>query len=275
MNQHNLASALLTICQQASAEILKVYQRDDFSIAAKEDQSPVTAADLAAHHVIQTGLSDLTPEIPQLSEEDADLTYQQRKDWQQFWCIDPLDGTKEFINRNDEFTINIALIENNRPVFGIIYVPVGGVAYWGGNEIGAWKQEDGRAPAQIRSRPLGKDLIVASSRRHGQEANENLIHPISDQFSQIIYKNMGSSLKMCLIAEGVVDFYPRLYPTSEWDTAAAQAILEASGGRLVNADTLEDLSYNLRESLENPFFFAYGDPQFPLEVIHNNLKIGQ
>ncbi|WP_415886204.1 3'(2'),5'-bisphosphate nucleotidase CysQ [Neptuniibacter sp. QD37_6] len=274
MNQHDLASALLCICQQASAEILKVYQRDDFSIAAKEDHSPVTAADLAAHQVIRAGLSDLTPEIPQLSEEDTELTYQKRKVWQQFWCIDPLDGTKEFINRNDEFTINIALIENNRPIFGIIYVPVSGVAYWGGNEIGAWKQEEGRAPAQIRSRPLGKDLIVASSRRHGQEANENLMLPIAKQFSQISHRGMGSSLKMCLIAEGIADFYPRLYPTSEWDTAAAQAILEAAGGRLVNAETLEGLTYNLRESLENPYFFACGDPQFPLEVLRNHLASG-
>ncbi|WP_415882795.1 3'(2'),5'-bisphosphate nucleotidase CysQ [Neptuniibacter sp. QD34_54] len=271
MNQHDLASALLSICQQASAEILKVYQRDDFSIAAKADHSPVTAADLAAHQVIQTGLCDLTPEIPQLSEEDTELTYQQRKVWQKFWCIDPLDGTKEFINRNDEFTINISLIENNRPIFGIIYVPVSTVAYWGGNEIGAWKQENGQAPAQIRSRPLGKELIVASSRRHGQEVNENLILPIAKQFSQISHRGMGSSLKMCLIAEGMADFYPRLYPTSEWDTAAAQAILEAAGGRLVNAKTLEGLTYNLRESLENPYFFACGDPQFPLEVLRNHL----
>lgn len=267
MDQQKLAHALLSICHQAGQAILEVYQQDDFSVRSKQDRSPVTAADLAAHKIIQQGLTELTPEIAQLSEEDTERTFAERQNWQRFWCIDPLDGTKEFINRNDEFTVNIALIEDGSPIFGMIYVPVSGIAYWGGNKIGAWKQMADQPPAQIRSRPLGKELIVASSRRHGQEANESLIHPLANHFRRITHKGMGSSLKMCLIAEGLADFYPRLHPTSEWDTAAAQAIIEAAGGRLVNAHTLQALTYNQRESLVNPFFFVCGDPQFPLELL--------
>lgn len=146
-------------------------------------------------------------------------------------------------------------------------MPLTGTAYWGSLELGAWKQKTGEPAAQIRSRPLGDELVVAASRRHGQEANANLLKPIQDRFRLVENLGIGSSLKMCLIAEGRADFYPRLFPTSEWDTAAAQAIVEAAGGRLVNARNLQPLTYNARESLENPYFFACGDPQFPLEEL--------
>jgi len=266
-NHQQLIDALYKICQQAAVAIMDVYQRDDFSIQEKQDHSPVTQADLAAHEIITQGLTELTPDIPQLSEEDTSVTFTQRQQWQKFWCIDPLDGTKEFINRNDEFTINIALIENNRPILGIIYIPVTKVAYWGSIELGACKLEHGEQAVHIRSRPMTENLIVAASRRHGQDANANLLKPIEHHFKHIRNKGMGSSLKMCLIAEGAADFYPRLFPTSEWDTAAAQAIVEAAGGKLVNASSLEPLRYNQRESLENPYFYVCGDPQFPLEEI--------
>lgn len=268
MKDHQqLIDQLLTICKRASDAIMQVYQLSDFNIQSKQDQSPVTAADLAAHEIIRQGLQELTPDIPQLSEEDCELSAEQRRQWPLFWCIDPLDGTKEFIQRNDEFTINIALIQDHQPVLGIIYVPVTQIAYWGSEQLGAWKQKGDEAPARIRSRPLGQELVVAASRRHGIAENANLLKPIEHQFRQVNSYGIGSSLKMCLIAEGVADFYPRLFPTSEWDTAAAQAILEAAGGRLVNASNLRPLSYNHRDSLENPFFYACGDPQFPLEEI--------
>lgn len=266
-DQKTLAARLLHICELASAAILEIYQNADLQIQKKADNSPVTQADMAAHEIIKSALLELTPDIPQLSEEDASVAFSQRKLWPKFWCIDPLDGTKEFIHRNDEFTINIALIENHRPVLGIVYVPVTGTAYWGGTQVGAWKQCKGAAPVHIRSRPLGEKLVITASRRHGQEKNDKLLQPLSRHFRQISNKGVGSSLKMCLIAEGLADFYPRLFPTSEWDTAAGQAVVEAAGGRFVNASNLEPLTYNQKESLENPFFYVCGDPQFPLEEI--------
>lgn len=266
-DQKTLIAGLLNICEQASSAILDVYQSADVKVQEKSDNSPVTQADLAAHEIIKNALLELTPNIPQLSEEDSNITFNQRQDWSKFWCIDPLDGTKEFINRNDEFTINIALIENHQPVLGIVYVPVTDTAYWGGTKIGAWKKTKGMNPVHIRSRPLGKKLVVTASRRHGQDKNDKVLKPILHHFRQISSKGIGSSLKMCLIAEGLADFYPRLFPTSEWDTAAGQAVVEAAGGRLVNAANLEPLTYNEKESLENPFFYVCGDPQFPLEEI--------
>ncbi len=268
MTDHKqLIQSLLPICEQASQAIMAVYENDDFSIQHKQDDSPVTAADMAAHRVIKQGLDALTPSIPQLSEEDASIPFDKRKQWDSFWCIDPLDGTKEFIQRNDEFTINIALIKDHRPILGIIYVPVTKTAYWGSTDLGAWKQVNNRPAAQIRSRPLTQELIIAASRRHGQEANEDLLKSIHHHFNKVKNRGIGSSLKMCLIAEGIADFYPRLFPTSEWDTAAAQAIVEAAGGRLVDANNLCPLTYNQKESLINPYFYVCGDPQFPLEEI--------
>lgn len=268
MEDHSiLIKSLLNICEQASTAILDVYQSEDFEVESKDDNSPVTKADLAAHNIIKAGLTNLTPDIPQLSEEDTPQSFQQRRSWTHYWCIDPLDGTKEFLQQNDEFTINIALIKKHQPVLGIIYIPVTGTAYWGSKQLGAWKKQKGHNPVHIRSKPLGENLIVAASRRHGIEENENLLKPIETQFKQIRSKGIGSSLKMCLIAEGLADFYPRLFPTSEWDTAASQAILEAAGGRLVNANSLEPLRYNQKSSLTNPNFFACGDPQFPLEEL--------
>ena len=267
MNHKKLIKSLLPLCEQASEAIMQIYTSKDFAIRIKQDCSPVTKADLAAHDIIQKGLLDLTPEIPQLSEEDESTTFKQRQQWDRFWCIDPLDGTKEFIQQNGEFTINIALIEHHQPVLGIIYVPTTKTAYWGSTQLPAHKQINGQRSAQIRSRPLGQELIIAASRRHGQTRNDALLKPLYKYFRRVHNQAVGSSLKMCLIAEGVADFYPRLFPTSEWDTAAAQAIVEAAGGRLVNATSLQPLAYNEQESLENPFFYVCGDPQFPLEEV--------
>lgn len=267
MNNQILIKSLLQTCKQAADAILAIYHQSDFSIENKADDSPLTQADIASHRIISDALNTLTPDIPQLSEEVCDLSYEERSQWQRYWCIDPLDGTKEFIQRNGEFTINIALIEQGKPVLGIIYAPVTSTAYWGSTDLGAWKQTEHSQPIQIRSRPLGKQLIVIGSRRHGRDKGENLLYPIQQRFDHITTKAMGSSLKMCLIAEGTADFYPRLFPTSEWDTAAAQAIVEAAGGSLVAANTLTPLTYNQRSTLINPDFFVCGDPQFPLEEL--------
>jgi len=256
---------LKQICQQAGDAIMQVYSRDDFGIQRKGDDSPLTEADLAAQRIIDQGLKALTPEIPQLSEESGEEAFQQRRQWQRFWCIDPLDGTKEFINRNDEFTVNIALIEDGQPRFGIIHMPVTGTTYWGSPDQGAWKQERDAVAQPIRCQQLGDTLTLIASRRHGQEKTEALLAGLKDQFRDIAEVNIGSSLKMCLIAEGKADLYPRLHPTSEWDTAAAQAIVEGAGGRLLHAHSLQPLRYNQRDSLINPWFLVMGDPAFPLE----------
>lgn len=254
---------LKQISRDAGQAILDIYQRDDFDIQHKGDNSPLTAADLAAHQIIEQGLSALTPEWPQLSEEAADIPFSTRQHWQRYWCIDPLDGTKEFINRNGEFTVNIALIDQHQPVFGIIYVPVSDELYWG-DRNGAWKQTGQNNAERIHCRVLGEQLTLIASRRHGQKKNDALLGPLVGRFNKVNTVNKGSSVKMCLIAEGQADIYPRLFPTSEWDTAASQAIIEAAGGQLVDAHTLHPLRYNLSDSLENPWFIVIGDPAFPL-----------
>ena len=258
---------LRKICLDAGDAIMDVYQRDDFDIQAKGDDSPVTAADLAAHRIIEQGLSQLNPTIPQLSEEADDISFSVRQHWDLFWCIDPLDGTKEFIRRNDEFTVNIALIQSGQPILGIIHLPTSKETWWGGPRIGAWKQEANGNVRAIQSRSLGDTLIVTASRRHGQEQNDRLLVKLASRFNNVESLASGSSLKMCLIAEGKADLYPRLFPTSEWDTAAAQAIVEAAGGKLVHAENLQPLKYNQQESLINPFFYVVGDPDFPLHAL--------
>ena len=262
-----LIKSLLQTCKQAADAILAIYQQGDLSVEHKSDDSPLTQADLASHRIINAALNSLTPDIAQLSEEACDIPFAERSQWPRYWCIDPLDGTKEFIQGNGEFTINIALIEHGQPILGIIYTPATHTAYWGSVEFGAWKQNHGEQPIQIRSRPLAQQLTVIGSRRHVSDSGENLLQPIEQRFEHIATKEMGSSLKMCLIAEGAADFYPRLFPTSEWDTAAAQAIVEAAGGILVAAKTLTPLTYNQRPSLINPDFVVCGDPQFPLEEL--------
>lgn len=267
MDTSLLVPDLIRISEEAGTAIMEVYQRPDFDIETKHDDSPVTAADLAAHQIIADGLNRLNPTIPQLSEEASEISFANRRHWPLYWCIDPLDGTKEFIRRNGEFTVNIALIENGNPLFGVIHLPAHGITYWGGQRIGAWKQEADGTVHSIRSRPLGRELVVTASRRHGQERNAQLMSDLSTRFDRVTSLASGSSWKMCLIAEGKADFYPRLFPTSEWDTAAAQAIVEAAGGVLVDVARLEPLRYNQRKSLENPSFYVAGDPDFPLQML--------
>lgn len=261
-----LINPLLTISRQAGQAIMQVYQRDDFGIREKADNSPLTEADLAAHRVIHRALKQLTPGIQQLSEEDASISFAERSQWQRYWLIDPLDGTKEFIRRNDEFTVNIALIEHNRPILGVIYLPVKNVIYYGGTELGAWKQLGSGPAQQIHCRKLNTSLTVLTSRRHKNDRDQPILNRLPQHFNTVTTENYGSSLKMCRIAEGKADFYPRLYPTCEWDTAAAQAIVEAAGGLIIDTD-LKPLRYNQKDSLLNPDFFVIGDPKFPSKLL--------
>lgn len=252
-----LLEPLSVIARDAGDAILTVYEGDDLRVDTKDDRSPITAADRAAHRLIEARLSALTPEIPVFSEESGGIDYERRRDWQRFWLVDPLDGTKEFINRNGEFTVNIALIEAGRPVLGVVHVPVTGVTYLGGEGIGAFKQENGlRRTIRCRARRL--PVIMVASRRHGAEQVAALETLIAERLGPVEKTSMGSSLKLCLVAEGVADIYPRLAPTSEWDTAAAHAVVNAAGGRVVNT-AFEPLVYNKPDIL-NPHFLVLGQP---------------
>jgi len=258
---------VITISRKAGQRILDIYEKEDIKITQKSDDSPLTQADMASHQVIVTWLQQLTPWIPTLSEESDELSYEVRSRWQTYWLVDPLDGTKEFINRNGEFTVNIALIHDGIPVLGVVYVPIKEELYVGVQKISdsgspgfAFKQSRDLSPEIIRVRQLktsGK-LTVVASRRHGSEALQDTLKKLKQEFAVVDTINMGSSLKICLVAEGTADIYPRLAPTCEWDTAAAQAIVEAAGGLLVDSE-FNVLRYNTKENLLNPFFYVIGD----------------
>ena len=244
----------LEVAKEAGREILEIYEAG-FSVEHKGDKTPLTEADMAAHQVIETGLSVLSPNIPVLTEESADIPYAVRSGWKRYWLVDPLDGTKEFIKRNGEFTINIALIDGDRAVLGIVYAPVLGVSYFACRGHGAFKREAMNEALPIRAKTWqGGRVIVAGSRSHQGKALERFLGNLGDY--ELVLK--GSALKSCLVAEGRADIYARLGPTSEWDTAAAQCILEEAGGHLTNT-RMQPLRYNTKDSLLNPHFFAYGD----------------
>ncbi|MGA9573402.1 MAG: 3'(2'),5'-bisphosphate nucleotidase CysQ [Lysobacterales bacterium] len=245
---------LVDISRRAGLKILDWYD-GDMGITIKADDSPLTRADLASHELIKDELSKRWPEIPILSEESADIPWETRRNWQQYWLVDPLDGTKEFINRNGEFTVNIALVRNHRPVTGIVHVPVTDTTYFGSRDLGAWCQQGNAQATVIRiRRPAARPPVIVGSRSH---ANPELSKQL-DRLGEHELTSMGSSLKFCLIAEGMADFYPRLGPTSEWDTAAAQAVVEAAGGQVVKIDGTP-LEYNRKEAYLNPHFFVFGD----------------
>ena len=210
---------------------------------------------MAAHHTIIAGLQALTPSLPILSEEEADIPFTERSGWRSYWLVDPLDGTREFIKRNGEFTVNIALIEDHQPILGVIYVPVSGVSYFACRDEGAYRLEPGGKARAVHVRAWrGGHIIVAGSRSH----NDQRFVRFLAQFDDYTIISMGSSLKSCLVAEGKADVYVRLGPTSEWDTAAAQCIVEEAGGKILDT-TMQPLRYNTKESLLNPFFIVCGD----------------
>lgn len=243
-------SALEPIARAAGDAILTIY-RQPFAVEFKQDESPFTAADQGAHEVIVQALTRLTPDIPVLSEESDAETMQARLGWSRYWLVDPLDGTKEFVSRNGEFTVNIALIEEGRPVWGLVYAPVLDRLWYGGKGMGACRVADGKREAiQTLPHQEGAPWRVVGSRNHLSQETLDYLAP----FGEIELVSMGSSLKFCIIAEGGAELYPRLAPTCEWDTAAAQAVLEGAGGSVTQLDG-SALAYNKPDIL-NPWFVA-------------------
>ncbi len=254
----DLHSQIIDIACEAGEKILEIYA-DESSFAhvdMKADDSPLTLADQAAHNQIAKRLAEVSPEIPLLSEEGKSIDYEERKSWNRFWLVDPLDGTKEFIKRNGEFTVNIALIEGGETVFGVVHVPVTNTTYYGGKTMGAFVKRGAEeaTPIEVSSFSMQQEgLRLVVSRSHMSPEVEAYVQ----QFPQPEMVSMGSSLKFMLVAEGSADIYPRLAPTMEWDTAAAQAILEAAGGSVIDQETQQALIYN-KEILRNPYFIAFG-----------------
>ncbi len=262
---------LLRISHEAGTAILEVYN-SDFAVEQKDDKSPLTLADRRSHEIIACQLASLPAcQLPLLSEEGRNISYDERKSWDMFWLVDPLDGTKEFVKRNGEFTVNIALIQNGRPLLGVIYVPVKNIFYFASEGLGSYKFELSNAvvPASIEgllnisSRlpiahcplPSASLITVIGSRSHMSPETEQFINDLKTRHEKVDFLAAGSSLKFCLIAEGKADVYPRFGPTMEWDTAAGQAIVEQAGGRVLRADSREPLSYN-KENLLNPSFIV-------------------
>ncbi|MDN3510703.1 MAG: 3'(2'),5'-bisphosphate nucleotidase CysQ [Candidatus Jettenia sp.] len=290
----NLIAALLA-AKEAGDAILEVYN-SNFSVEKKEDNSPLTIADKRSHEIIAKHVSQLTNQKAYitghiLSEEGKDIPYEERKNWEYFWLIDPLDGTKEFIKRNGEFTVNIALIHNGKPVLGIIYAPVLKVFYFAAEDIGAYKLSDyddvahgqkiniaNRESIEILKKisqklPIIKGspsftnntlpITIVASRSHLSKETEDYIHAVKQEYGEMELVTIGSSLKFCLIAEGKANIYPRFGPTMEWDTAAGQAIVEGAGGKVMEFQTDMSLNYN-KESLVNPWFIVFSKNNYEL-----------
>lgn len=249
-----LLTRVADIARRASREILEVYDSGEFAASVKADSSPLTAADLRAHRLILQGLNALTPELPVLSEESAVSSFAERSRWGRYWLVDPLDGTREFLARNGQFTVNIALIDAHAPVLGVVHVPVTDTGYQGLPGVGAWRQDAGGVCREIRvASRCASPLRVVGSRSHAGDSLAAFLERIGPHELVAV----GSALKLCMVAEGAADVYPRLGPTSEWDTAAAQAVVAAAGGVVSGLDGAA-LAYNTRAELLNPFFVAYG-----------------
>ena len=254
----DLINGVIDVARQAGFAIMEVY-KTKFDIDTKEDKrgdeiyrSPITEADKRAHIIIMEGLKKLTPDIPLISEEGQEISFEARSKWGVYWLVDPLDGTKEFIKKNDEFTVNIALIENTQPVFGVVYAPAFKILYWGSSANGSFKSNDMDifTPISVKTKVTNPVQIAVSRSHPSLKMNSFISH-----FDKYDLHPMGSSLKICSVSDGTVHFYPRLGPTMEWDTAASHAIIRAAGGELINIGTNKPLEYN-KEDLLNPKFIA-------------------
>lgn len=257
---------LISIAQKAGDAIMEIYARD-FEVEIKEDKSPLTQADKKSNTVILEGLKNLYPDIPFISEETKQTPYEERKHWNRFWLIDPIDGTKEFIKKNGEFTVNIALLEEGIPVVGIVHVPAQNKTYYGVKGLGAFKsvppETDGMK--QIRNQKSEiknsthysskQKVIVVGSRSHLSPETLQFVEDLNAQGKEVEFRSSGSSLKLCLVAEGEADVYPRFGPTMEWDTAAAHAVALYAGKNVINYETKQPLVYN-KENLLNPWFIV-------------------
>jgi 3'(2'), 5'-bisphosphate nucleotidase len=251
-----LLADVVTLARKAGDAILSVYGQQ-FEVTNKADQSPLTLADTKSHEIIVQGLQALTPDVPVLSEEASDIPYSERRQWRRYWLVDPLDGTKEFVSRNGEFTVNIALIDGHDPVLGVVHVPVSETTYTGVRGAGATRQIKSEPAIQIRTTvPAPTPLRIVGSRSHRDAVLDRYL-PRLEPYQLVA---VGSSIKFCLVAEGSADFYPRFGLTSEWDTAAAQAVVEAAGGRVLQTDG-QPLRYNAKAEVLNPHFLVSGDPQ--------------
>ncbi|MGV1719922.1 3'(2'),5'-bisphosphate nucleotidase CysQ [Vibrio furnissii] len=262
----HLLPDVISIARSAGQLILEIYEKKSYEAFTKSDETPVTSADLAAHKLVVERLSELTPDIPVLSEEAANISLTTRETWQRYWLVDPLDGTQEFIARSGDFATIIALVENNRPVMGVVYGPVSGVTYYAYSGKGAWKIPDMSESLRIETHTHelpGQSIAIAISRR--QDINR-ITNRLSSQWNYELVPLGSAALKACLVAEGAVDCYLRLGPTGEWDTAATQCIVEEAGGRILSTQ-LEPLSYNERDTLENPNFIVLGDANLPWDQI--------
>lgn len=259
MDRMSLLPEVLAIAEDAGEAIMRIYAQD-FSVYEKQDSSPLTDADLAAHRVIVEGLSSLSS-LPILSEESAEIAWSERQTWQQYWLVDPLDGTKEFIKKNGEFTVNIALIDNGQPVLGVVVAPALQRSYFGVEGFGAWRQDvHGQHAIKATPRNNNEPWKVVGSRSHQVPEMEAWLAALDGEVEMVA---MGSSLKLCLVASGEAHLYPRLGPTSEWDTAAAHAIAIAAGAKVTVLDAnapidavAAPLLYNQKDSLLNPFFLV-------------------
>lgn len=249
------AEKVAELAERAGEAIMEIYGRDDFETEYKDDESPLTAADKAAHRILVDGLEQLTPDVSVLSEESKDISYEDRRDWSDFWLVDPLDGTKEFIKRNDEFTVNVALIRRDEPVMGVVHAPALGTTYYGVKELGAFKSTgEGFDPIEVASKQQ-LPITVVVSRSHLRERDEQFIDQLRGRYDDVELSPTGSALKLCLVAEGKADVYPRFGPTMEWDIGAAQCVVEQAGG-IVRTEAGEALRYN-KKDLVNPFFIAH------------------
>jgi 3'(2'), 5'-bisphosphate nucleotidase len=257
-----LLSTALRAALKGGNSILRFYLKGKSEFLLKEDKSPLTKADLSSHKEIKETLS-LTP-YPILSEEDKEIPYSERREWKRFWLIDPLDGTKEFMKRNGEFTVNVALIDRGRPIIGVVYAPAVGELYFAALGLGSFKtlnfKESNldvllKRSTKLKGRVPEGRITVVKSRSHPSRGTEEFIRKLKERFGEVREISRGSSLKLCLIAEGKADVYPRFSPTMEWDTAAGQAIVELSGGTLVDVESRKPLTYN-KENLKNPSFIA-------------------
>jgi len=253
MDLKTLVEPVIALAEDAGQEILKVYATD-FKVQSKDDDSPLTKADLASHRCIVDGLRALTPDVPIISEEAGLPDFGERRRWSRYWLIDPLDGTREFVNRNDEFTVNIALIEDHRPVLGVVHVPVQNKTYVGCAGLGAECRTGGDVPEPLRVADASHVPVrVVGSRSHRGTSLDAFLEALGE-FDMV---PMGSSLKFCVVAAGDADIYPRLGPTSEWDTAAAQAVVEQAGGSVVTLDG-KPMKYNEKDDILNPHFCVIG-----------------
>jgi 3'(2'), 5'-bisphosphate nucleotidase len=251
MNQTDLLEEILQLSVEAGDAIMGIYAKD-FNVEYKEDESPVTDADLAAHKIIAAGLQQLTPDIPVLSEESAGIDWATRQTWNEYWLVDPIDGTKEFIKKNGEFTVNIALIKAGKPILGVVHAPALNVSYLAAEAMGAFKQcDEARIELKVTKKANTGLIKVVGSRSHPSPD----LAAYLEQFDDVEMVPKGSSLKLCLVAEGEADIYPRLGPTSEWDTGAGHAVAEIAGATITQLDG-SALMYNQKESYLNPYFIV-------------------